>query len=129
IHGATIGALSLCAGGVQPWSLFGPIWWTWWVGDALGALVVAPVLLVWATTPRARTAGGTLESGALLLVTVAVGIAVFVAPRAAPLAGYPLHYLVFPLVIWAALRLGPRGTATVTLLVSAFAIWNAVGGT
>jgi two-component system CheB/CheR fusion protein len=129
IHGATIGAVSLCAGGVQPWSLFGPIWWTWWVGDALGALVVAPFLLVWTTPSPARAKGDLLESAALLLGTLSIGIAVFVVPRAASLSGYPLHYVVFPLVIWAAMRFGPRGTATVTLLVSAFAIWNAVGGT
>ena len=128
IHGATIGSVSLCAGGVQPWSSFGPIWWTWWVGDSLGALVVAPFLLVWTTPSPARPKGDLLESAALLLGTLSIGIAVFVVPRAAPLSGYPLHYLAFPLVIWAALRFGPRGTATVTLLVSAFAIWNAVGG-
>ena len=42
---ATIGVTSLCLGGVHPWSSFGALWSTWWLGDAMGNLVVAPVLL------------------------------------------------------------------------------------
>ena len=119
---ATIGAVSLCATGVHPWSMFAMLWSTWWIGDALGALVVAPLLLVWSATPPPRPAGGHAEASALLATTLAVGIVVVFVPRVARLADYPLHYTVFPLVIWAALRFGQRGTTTVTLLVSALAI-------
>ena len=38
--GATVGAATLCAAGVQSWQRFGPLWFHWWLGDALGALVV-----------------------------------------------------------------------------------------
>src|SRR5262245_14977688 len=48
---ATIGVLSLCLGGVQPWDQFGSLWALWWLGDASGALVVAPLLLTWAHRP------------------------------------------------------------------------------
>jgi hypothetical protein len=58
----------------------------------------------------ARPKGDLLESAGLLLATLSMGLAVFVVHAAAPLSGYPLHYVVFPLVIWAALRFGPRGT-------------------
>jgi PAS domain S-box-containing protein len=125
---ATIGVVSLCGGGVQPWSSFGALWWTWWIGDALGALVVAPLLLVWSTPSELRRAGGQFEAGALILATIVLGITVFAVPRDARLADYPLHYTVFPLVIWAALRFGPRETTTVTLVVAALAIWSAVQG-
>ena len=123
---ATIGATSLCAGGVHPWSAFGTLWWTWWIGDALGALVVAPLLLVWTDSPVPRAADGRIEATVLLSAAVAVGFLIFVV-RGAGGADYPLHYTVFPLVIWAALRFGQRGTTAVTLLVAALTVWTAVG--
>jgi hypothetical protein len=45
---ATIGATSLCLGGVKPWTAYPALWSGWWLGDALGALVVARLLLTWA---------------------------------------------------------------------------------
>jgi two-component system CheB/CheR fusion protein len=126
---ATIGVVALCAGGVDPWDVAGRLWWTWWVGDALGALVVAPVLLVWLTpqpAPPARVRR--FEATALTLASLVAGGAVFLVHQKAPLAVYPLHYTMFPLVIMAALRLGQRGTATVTFLVSVLAIWGTVAG-
>jgi PAS domain S-box-containing protein len=124
---ATIGVTSLCAGGVQPWSTFDTLWWTWWIGDALGALVVAPLLLVWTGPPVFRPAGRPIEASVLLVTTAAVGVLVFVLPRGPRIADYPLQYTVFPFVIWAALRFGQRGTTVVALLVSALSVWSAVG--
>ena len=49
---ATIGVGSLCLGGAAAWPAYGALWWQWWLGDAMGALVVAPVLLTWFTHPR-----------------------------------------------------------------------------
>jgi integral membrane sensor domain MASE1 len=46
---ATIGVFSLCLGGVQPWTEVGSLWSVWWLGDAAGALVVTPAILVWST--------------------------------------------------------------------------------
>src|SRR5689334_14905468 len=47
--GATVGVLSLAAGGILAPGSGAETWRAWWVGDALGDLVVAPLLLVWAT--------------------------------------------------------------------------------
>ena len=44
---ATIGVTSLVLGGVVSWAAVGSLWWQWWLGDAMGALVLAPPLLVW----------------------------------------------------------------------------------
>ena len=125
---ATIGVASLCIGGVQPWSSFGTHWWTWWVGDALGALVVAPLILVWSSPSELGRTGGRFEAAALVGATMVLGLGSFAVPHYTSLADYPLHYTVFPLVIWAALRFGPRETTTVTLLVAALAIWSVVRG-
>src|SRR5262249_23110483 len=45
---ATIGVTSLCLGGVKPWTAYPALWSVWWLGNALGDLVVAPLLLTWA---------------------------------------------------------------------------------
>jgi PAS domain S-box-containing protein len=50
--GATWGVTSLLASGRIPWTAGRVHWWTWWVGDTLGVLVVIPLLLVWTATPR-----------------------------------------------------------------------------
>ena len=42
---ATVGVTTLCAAGVQPWDRFAALWFDWWLGDALGALIVAPAIL------------------------------------------------------------------------------------
>ena len=49
-----LGVTSLLAGGIIPWPTGFVHWWTWWIGDTIGALVVIPLLLVW-TQHRARS--------------------------------------------------------------------------
>jgi len=52
---ASIGVLSLCAGGLQSWDSFAMLWRTWWLGDAMGDVLLAPLLLtlpVWFSQQR-----------------------------------------------------------------------------
>ena len=49
-----IGVSSLSVGGYAEWAGFGPIFVTWWLGDLAGALVVAPVFVLWADNPLTR---------------------------------------------------------------------------
>ena len=124
---ATIGVTSLCLGGSAPWAAYGSLWWQWWLGDAMGALVVAPVLLTWRTPPLlSRPPQRLLEAGALFGALVAVTQIVFGGWFTAEPANWPLAFTAFPLVIWAALRFGPPGAATASLAVSAFATWGTV---
>src|SRR3989454_1393075 len=126
---ATIGVTSLCVGGVQPWDAFASIWWVWWVGDAMGDLVMAPVLLVWARAPRRGWRPRRVVEGlALLGGLLAVGVLVFVEPPGARLMRNALPYKIFPFVIWGALRFGQRGAVTVTLIASSLAILSSVHG-
>lgn len=39
---STIGVTSLALGGFARWADYQPIWFTWWLGDAAGALIAAP---------------------------------------------------------------------------------------
>jgi len=122
---ATAGAATLCAAGVQPWHRFGSLWFDWWLGDALGALVVAPVIL----TIHARPPSLAAERTKLVaFVAASVAIASLVFGRVFGLGANPLEYAVFPLVIAAALTGGPAATSVVVLATSAVTIWNTVRG-
>ncbi|HEY2387939.1 MAG TPA: MASE1 domain-containing protein, partial [Candidatus Binatia bacterium] len=126
---ATIGVASLCLGGVQPWEASPRLWGVWWIGDAGGDLIVAPLLLVWASLPQLRwPRWRILEALALLAGVVGVSLAAFVGAFGLWRDGYPLHYTIFPLVIAGALRFGHRGATTATFVASALAIWSTVHG-
>jgi signal transduction histidine kinase/ActR/RegA family two-component response regulator len=123
---ATVGVTSLCLGGAQPWSSFGSLWGVWWLGDAMGDLIIAPLLLTWATDfgrPK-RVAEATVLLAILLLVSW-LG---FSAPSRGSGEERTWIYCMFPLVTWAALRFGQRGTTVVTLVASALAIWSTFRG-
>ncbi|PYS49417.1 MAG: hypothetical protein DMG13_23515 [Acidobacteria bacterium] len=42
---STIGVTSLCLMGIQPWQRFGSLWGVWFLGDAMGDVIVAPLVL------------------------------------------------------------------------------------
>jgi PAS domain S-box-containing protein len=120
---ATVGVTTLWLDGRLSDS-YGSGWALWWSGDAMGDLLVAPMLLVWSVQRRRRVRRGELlEAAALLLGLVGISLVVFVAG----LWRYP--YLLFPLLIWAALRFRQLGAATATFVASAIAVAGAVGGT
>ena len=126
---ATIGAMSLCLAGLKPWGWFGSLWWVWWLGDATGALIVAPTILVWFKGPQTRPHQRHLTEAMLLLLVLGVtALTVFAGQFPWVTIDRPLEYAIFPFVVWAALRFGQRGTATVTLLASAIAIWGTFNG-
>jgi integral membrane sensor domain MASE1 len=52
---ATIGVGSLGIAGYADLAQAGYVWMTWWLGDLAGALVVTPVLILWATAAASPT--------------------------------------------------------------------------
>jgi signal transduction histidine kinase len=117
---ATFGVLSLGVGGVQPWASVSTLWLTWFLGDTMGVLVVGAGLLVWSQNPASVPVGSGIR---LVLVSAGVAGLVFGVLRE-QLGEYPLQYLLFPIVIWAALSLRQHGTTAALAIVSAIAIWG-----
>ena len=102
---------------------YGSEWLLWWVGDAMGALIVAPLILVWSTNPLRSLDRRRLLEGGLLLVAL-VGLSVFVF-----LAGYWRYpHLIFPVLVWTTLRFRQPGAVTGSFIVTAIAIAGAVDG-
>ena len=126
---ATAGVLAISLDGLARWSDFGSIWLTWWLGDAVGDLVVAPAVLFWALRPRVHwTRRQTLEAAALLVCIVVIGIAVFDGLFPWRSRHYPLEFLCVPLLLWAAFRFEPREAATAVLVMAGVAIAGTLAG-
>jgi len=120
---ATIGVSTLYFAGLVVPQRLAETWRTWWVGDAIGALLVAPVILVWATRPRFNLpARGLIEAGLLMLAVLVAGLVIFIVPFTRDEGPFGKAYVFFPLLMWAAIRFGQRGAVTATLLVSAVAV-------
>ncbi|HMC07677.1 MAG TPA: MASE1 domain-containing protein [Solirubrobacterales bacterium] len=113
---ATVGVTSLLIGNEIGSGDIGSVWRTWWLGDMGGDLIVAPALLVAATQwPFRRAPGRPLEAVALALLAGGLSAVVFSSTNVFP-------YVLFPLLVWGALRFWQPGAAGATLLVAAIAI-------
>ena len=120
---AAFGPLAICASGIEPWQKFGLIWLTWWSGAATGVLLLTPFLLAW--SGGARLQREPLFWIETILAFVLLGVICWaIFGSTARTGGY---FAVAPLV-WIAVRLGPRATATALLLLSATVVWQTLQG-
>ncbi|MEO5657197.1 MAG: MASE1 domain-containing protein [Nitrospiria bacterium] len=119
---STIGTTSLAVGERIMWSAYPATWLTWWMGDTLGILLLAPLALTWKREIHVLREPQRLVE-ALLLMTL-IGIVGLIALGPVSLVGlapYPPFPLI-PLIMWAAFRFGHTGVAIAMLLVSGIAI-------
>jgi integral membrane sensor domain MASE1 len=119
---ATIGVGSLVVGDEVSVDDFGSVWRVWWLGDMGGDLLVAPLLLAAAAYwPFHRLPGRPIEGVALAVAVI--GLSVYVFSQTTNLA-----YLVFPLLVWGALRFWQPGAAAANLVVVAVAVYYTANG-
>lgn len=131
---ATGGTLSLLAGGkLEPGTAL-QAWLGWWLGDILGVLIFAPLLLLWATrrldsldyiirSPQLR-----IEFGAVVFVCILTTWLVFGNSWSIGPLQLSLGFLVFLPLIWAGLRFDALGASIATLIVSLIAVWSTAQG-
>ncbi|MHB8587085.1 MAG: MASE1 domain-containing protein [Thermoplasmatota archaeon] len=129
---ATIGVGSLTLLGLAAPSRVGAIWLTWWLGDAGGAVVVAPALLLWLRRDRVPSGRGPLEWAALLAAALcAAMIALGLPPGfggSAASVFWVAPLLLLPIAAWSIVRMGTRATSLVVVIVGAVAIAAALAG-
>ena len=121
---ATIGSLSLCFGEPSQWSRFTSLWLTWWMGDGFGALIVSPLFLSWSSRDKINSRDMP-EIAALFVLLVIVVLIVFGGWFPGPVKTYPLAYLCFPCLLWAALRFDQRIVTSAIVLMAIVAVWGA----
>ena len=120
---ATFSVVSLWLAGVLPRSGFAVAWLVWWTGDAMGVLILAPLLLTarYARWPREIHPYRVIEAAALLATMVAVIALALRSPE-------QLLFIVFPFIIWAAWRFQLAGATPCVFLATAIAIYAASRG-
>lgn len=127
--GATVGVSTLMLAGRATVAAFGSLWSTWWIGDLLGALIVAPALMVWRSLPPRSLGPRRFAEGILGLLGVgALTWYVFAFRPVQGVLHQALIYAVFPLVIWIALRAGQHGATLAALVISGIATWGTARG-
>jgi len=114
---ATIGTGSLLLfGGVEA-ADFWRVWLIWWLGDAGGALILAPALLMlFRGTPSWKSLVRRIESWSALSIVVVLSSIAFFGPDLG-LLGFAACVAPFPALVWAGSRLGPRGATLASFII------------
>lgn len=115
---ATVGAVSLRLGDVITTAAAPAVWRTWWLGDTCGAVALVPLAIAWCRRPL-TVLGITRAVEAVLLLATAIALSALSLH-----AHRQLTYMVFPALIWAALRFGLRGATAAVAIVVGFAVWG-----
>ena len=116
---ATCGVTTLSLAGFAPWHEYPSTWLTWWLGDLVGDLIFAPLLVIWVTQGLSPLEHDHQRWEALSLAAVTVVLSWLIFLSDIPSG---LEYLALPPVLWAALRFGGRGAVSSAFVTSAIAL-------
>lgn len=127
---ASMGTVAVCLTDLADWDRAGYVWFVWWVGNAMGVIVVAPAVLLAPTIPlsKARRLGAPrlLEAALATLALFTVGLSVFGGRYDGHGMPFSMEFLVFPVVMWISLRFGPRGAGLAAAIACGLAVWGTV---
>jgi len=120
---ATMGVGSLFLGGLVTRDRLLETWRAWWIGDVIGDLLVAPLLLAWASNRRiSKDPRRILEATAVGACLVVGALVAFRSGALDERTAFGQVYALFPVLIWAAVRFGQRGATSATFVTSVVAI-------
>ena len=126
--GATVGVTSLAMGGYAGWDHYGVVWFTWWLGDAAGEVIFAPLLVLWARESISWDRARTGEAALLAISLVAASGVIYGGYLPREMQKPPLDLLIIPVLLWVVFRFGPAETAAADFLVSSIAIAGTLHG-
>lgn len=124
IVSSTIAVITMCLRGIIPWTIYVEVWRSWFASIIDGVIIVTPVLLAWfqkRVKIRQFKREKVIELALLLLSIIVICYITF-------LQGYPLEYVMIPLLIWSAFRFGERESTLLVLIVSGIAVFGTVRG-
>jgi PAS domain S-box-containing protein len=126
---ATIGVTTLLSMGLASWENYKLVWLTWWLGDMISDLMIAPLLLIWSRSSLLTLRPKRLFEAALLcLLVFLVSQVVFGGWSPMEAKNYPLEYTGIPLLLWAAFRFGRHGASAAAFEMSLIATWGTLKG-
>lgn len=108
---------------------FFKIFSTWWVGETIGTLIIASLGFVWRYNPE-FSLQRRLEMASLIVGVVGLSILSFggYSDSTDWVDKFQVSFIIFPSLVWAALRFGPHGTTLATLIVAVVALIGTVQG-
>jgi PAS domain S-box-containing protein len=124
---ATIGAGVLFLTGVNAWSGFGSALMMWWLGDSMGVVIVTPVVLTFRGILSVQGESRRIELVCLLLGALGSAVAIF-EPHFKLIRPDVFAFVLFPFVLWGAIRFEAAGAAIVSFLVATIAVWGTANG-
>ena len=121
----TLGLTGLALFGFADWANYPAIWLTWWLGDFSGAVIFAPVMILWLGYPfRRLNPARDFEVAILLILLAFLSEVVFGGWFFISTLNYPIAFILGPIIVWTAFRLSVRETATGLFVLSAISIWG-----
>jgi PAS domain S-box-containing protein len=125
---ATLGTSILYLTHVSAWLNFGAAWRIWWLGDAMGVLIITPLVLTAPGLLPIRQPRQMLKFAGTLLGTLITCLLIFDRRLGFQAGGDVFAFGVFPFVVWGAIRFEATGAAVVSFLISVVAVWETAHG-
>jgi PAS domain S-box-containing protein len=126
---ASIGTVSVQLGGFSRGASPASVALTWWVGDTVSAILLAPALMLWWDRKSLQqTTAHPLESAAAVVSLLGAGLVLFGGVLPASLHRVPMAFLCIPLVVWTAFRLRPHLAATAVIALGLVTAWGTLTG-
>ncbi len=125
--GASLGAtnLSLAYG----WGLFSNVAKVWFIADVLGSCMMIALILSWKegiSSWKPLNHKRVIEGISLMILAVGITVATFSLTQQDAIR--PYNYLIFPVLIWAALRFEVKGVSFVSMVTAFIMAWFTIHG-
>jgi phosphoserine phosphatase RsbU/P len=115
---ALLGALIVFWAGLIPWDIYWSVTWGWWVGDAIGVLLFAPLICAWWNKQSSIKSNDNPDSKfdkkELFLCLLILAI-IF---RLVLIENQPIEYFLLPPLLWSAFRFGAKITTLIAIVVA-----------
>lgn len=127
---ATLGTASLSFTGFLKGIDPRPVWFTWWLGDMVGAILIAPCFLLWPSRNEVSIERSTMPRRVAALVSLILsGLFVFNGSLLFGRSDFPLKFLCIPLVVWAAFELRRYELPLAIIAFSGLAVGSTLSAT
>jgi len=115
---ALLGTLIVFWAGLIPWNIYWSVTWGWWVGDAIGVLLFAPLICTWwYKESRIKfniKPENKFDEKELILCLLSLAIIFYLVL----MENQPIEYFLLPPLLWSAFRFGAKITTLITMLVA-----------